>query len=296
MGPEDVEPEDEPDNVDQVELVPLTAVIGAEVRGVDLRAPLAGRTRDRIHAALMEHLVLFFRGQELSEEQQLSFAANFGPPVSASVTRHRDVEARLFVELEDTADSPPKADRWHTDVPFVPRPPDIAVLCMLDAPQVGGDTLWANLYAVYDSLSPAMQRAVADLELELDLGEIRTTIAELYGDDYLRDLEADFDVPRHPFVRVHPVTGRPALYLCGDNMRGIVGMHHEESEVLLSLLLKHLDNPNVSCRWRWEQHDVAMWDERCTNHRAVADHYPSHRRIRRCLVGEGAPIGLSADA
>jgi taurine dioxygenase len=210
------------------------------------------------------------------------------------VTRHRDTEPRLFVELEDTADSPPKADRWHTDVPFVPQPPDIAVLSMRASPPVGGDTLWASLYAVYESLSPLMQAALSRLDLELDLGDVRATIAELYGDDYLRDLESEFDMPRHPLVRVHPVTGRPALYLCGDNMRGIVGMTPGESDALLTFLVARLDDPNVSCRWRWEPHDIAMWDERCTNHRAVSDHYPSYRRIRRCLVGEGTPVGLSA--
>jgi taurine dioxygenase len=275
-----------------IEVLPLTAAIGAEIRGVDARAPLSDALRDAIHAALMDHLVLFFRDQDVTEEQQLAFAANFGPPVSASITRDRDAEPRLFVTLEDTADSPPKADRWHTDVPFVPQPPDIAVLSMRESPAVGGDTLWASLYAVYDSLSPVFQAALADLELDLDLGEVRSTIAELYGEEYLRELEAEFEMPRHPLVRVHPVTGRAALYLCGDNMAGIVGMQRAESDALLGFLLSRLENPNVFCRWHWETHDLAMWDERCTNHRAVSDHYPSYRKIRRCLVGAGDPVGL----
>ena len=275
-----------------MDVVPLTAAIGAEVRGVDARRPLAPDVRDAIHSALMEHLVLFFRDQDVTEEEQLAFAANFGPPVSASITRDRDAEARLFVTLEDTAESPPKADRWHTDVPFVPQPPDIAVLSMRESPDVGGDTLWASLYAVYDSLSPTFRDALAGLELELDLGEVRASIAELYGEQYLRDLEAEFQMPRHPLVRVHPVTGRPALYLCGDNMHGIAGMTAAESDALLGFLVSRLDNPNVFCRWHWQTHDLAMWDERCTNHRAVSDHYPSYRKIRRCLVGAGVPAPL----
>jgi taurine dioxygenase len=277
-----------------IEVLPLTTAIGAEVRGVDAREPLPEQVRDAIQAALMEHLVLFFRDQDASEEQQLAFASSFGPPVSASVTRARDAEARLFVTLEDTAESPPKADRWHTDVPFVPHPPDLAVLSMRHAPAVGGDTLWASLYAVYDSLSPVFQAALAGLELDLDLGEIRSSIAELYGEEYLRNLEAEFEMPRHPLVRVHPVTGRRALYLCGDNMVGIAGMQQAESDALLSFLLSRLDNPNVFCRWHWKTYDLAMWDERCTNHRAVSDHYPSYRKIRRCLVGEGIPLGVFA--
>jgi taurine dioxygenase len=275
-----------------MDVLPLTAAIGAEVRGLDARVPFDDGTVRAVREALLEHLVLFFRGQSVTVDEQLAFAAQFGPPVSASITRHRDAEPLLFVTLEDSADSPPKADRWHTDVPFVPQPPDLAVLSMLDAPPVGGDTLWASLYAVYDSLSPAMQQAVAGLELELDLGEVRATIATMYGDAYLRELEAEFSYPHHPLVRVHPETGRPALYLCGDNMRGILGMHPAESDALLQFLLSRLDNPNVTCRWRWEQHDLVIWDERCTNHRATADHYPSYRRIRRCLAGEGTPRAL----
>lgn len=277
-----------------VEVIPLTAAIGAEVRGVDAKSPLADGTRDAIHEALMQHLVLFFRDQDVTEEQQLAFASNFGPPVSASITRDRDTEALLFVTLEDTADSPPKADRWHTDVPFVPQPPDIAVLSMIESPAVGGDTLWASLYAVYDSLSPTFRAALAELELELGLGEIRSSIVELYGEEYLRNLEAEFEMPRHPLVRVHPVTGRPALYLCGDNMHGIVGMTPAESGALLDFLRLRLEDPNVFCRWHWQTHDLAMWDERCTNHRAVSDHYPSFRKIRRCLVGAATPIPLVA--
>jgi len=116
----------------------------------------------------------------------------------------------------------------------------------------------------------------------------------MYGPDYLAEVLKQFENVQHPLVRVHPVTGRPALYMCGSYMRGIVGMHPDESAALLSLLQSRLHDPNIQCRWRWQQHDVAMWDERCTNHRGLSDHYPSHRLIRRCLVGEGAPAGLRA--
>jgi taurine dioxygenase len=277
-----------------IEVAPLTTVIGAEIRGVDLRRPLSSTARDAVHDALVRHLVVFFRDQDVSEDEQLAFASQFGPPVSASITRESDADVNLFVTLEDTADSPPKADRWHTDVPFVREPPNYAVLSMRDTPAVGGDTLWASLYAVYERLSPTMQQALAPVELELDLGEIRKTIRELYGEEYLRSVDAQFEVVRHPLVRVHPETGRPALYLCGDNMVGLAGMHRAESEALLAFLLARLDDPNVQVRWHWEQYDLAMWDERCTNHRAVADHYPSHRKIRRCLVGGEVPVGIAA--
>jgi taurine dioxygenase len=278
-----------------MDVIPLTTAIGAEVRGVDARQPLAESLFADLHAALMEHLVLFLRGQDVSEEEQLAFAANFGPPVSASMTRDRDVEPRYFVTLEDTVDSPPiKANSWHTDLPGVAQPPDVAILSMRDTPPVGGDTLWVSLYAVYDSLSPAFQAVIADLLVEYDLGSTRAAIAEMHGWDHLRELEANLEIPQHPLVRVHPVTGRPSLYLSVDRMRGIAGLDPAESDVLLGFLVSRLDDPNLSCRWHYQQHDLVIWDERCTNHRALTDHYPQYRRIRRCFAGESLPLGLGA--
>ncbi len=277
-----------------MDVVPLTAAIGAEIRGVDLRSPLADGDRDRIREALLQHLVLFFRGQDLTEEQQLAFAGSFGPPVSANVDPTAPPDQALFVTLEDTADDPPKADRWHTDVPFVAQPPDIAVLSMRAAPAVGGDTLWASLYAAHDKLSPAMQGMVGGLLLDLGLGTSRELVRRQYGDEHFARVVEPATHVSHPLVRVHPETGRRALFLCGAFMGGVSGMHAEESDVLLGYLRSLLDDPNLQCRWRWETHDLAMWDERCTNHRAVSDHYPQYRRIRRCLVGSGVPVGPSS--
>ena len=273
-----------------IEVRPLTAAIGAEITGLDLRDGVPDGDRDLIREALLRHLVLFFRDQDLSEDQQLTFAGRFGPPVSAGVDPTA-TEPLLFVTLEDTATDPPKADRWHTDVPFVAEPPDIAVLSMRAAPEVGGDTLWASLYAAYDNLSPTMQELAGALQLDLDLGTSRELVRQMYDEDHFRQVVEPAAVARHPLVRIHPETGRPALYLCGEFMRGIAGMRRDESDAVLGFLRSLLDDPNLQCRWRWEDHDVAMWDERCTNHRAVSDHYPQYRKVRRCLVGRGAPVG-----
>ncbi len=273
------------------DVVPLTPAIGAEVVGIDLTRPVPEDDQAALRGALLEHLVLFAREQDLTEEEQLRVASIFGPPVSASIDRSAGAEPLLFVTLEDSADDPPKADRWHTDVPFVDRPPDVAVLSMQCAPDVGGDTMWASLYEAYDRLSPAMQLLVEGLELDLDLGTSREVVRKMYGDEYYARVVEPATFARHPLVRVHPGTGRRALYLCGAFMKGIAGMHQHESDALLSHLTSLLDDPNLSCRWRWSTHDVAIWDERCTNHRALADHYPRHRKVRRCLAGEGTPVG-----
>ena len=271
-----------------VEVEPVTPTIGAEVRGVDLAAPLSTEDREAIRAALLEHLVLFFRDQPLTEQQQLAFASSFGPPIPGSAAGDD-----WFVTLEDGPDAEPKSDRWHTDVPFSATPPDIAVLTMLSPAPLGGDTMWLNLQAVHDGLSPVLQRALEPLRLEFDMGPSKLAARELYGEEFYRQLLADEPVATHPLVRVHPETGRRALYLGGAFMRGIAGMHPEESEALLGFLQSRLHDPNIQVRWRWRQHDVVMWDERCTNHRGLSDHFPQRRVVRRCVVGAGVPLGVA---
>ena len=280
----------------RIEVTRLNNVIGAEVHGVDLRGPLRDDTRAEIHDALMRHSVLFFRDQDIDDAQQLAFARNFGEPFDPYLDSSAMAPTeRLFVTIEDTPESPPKADHWHTDVPFRREPPDIAVLHMRVAPPVGGDTLWASTRALYERLSPAMQRALAGLDTIVGIG---TPVKAAYEKDpdaaeRFRRLLQEVPPSRHPLVRVHPDTGLPAVYFPGDEfLRGIDGMHPDESEAILGVLRKRLDDPNVQCRWQWRRHDVAMWDERCTNHRASSDHHPAHRLVRRCLVGCGAPTGL----
>lgn len=274
-----------------MDVQPLTPTIGAEVRGVDLRGPLTAAERDEIHGALVRHLVLFFRDQAVTPEEQLAFAANFGDVQPGSAAADDDDLDHWFVTLVDGPESEPKADRWHTDVPFDAEPPDIAVLTMPDPAPVGGDTLWTSLYAAYDRLSPIMQQLLVGLEMEFDMGPSKLAARDLYGEEYYERLLANEPVARHPLVRVHPVTARRALYLGGAFMRGIVGMHADESAALVAFLQSRLDDPNIQVRWRWHQHDVVMWDERCTNHRALSDHWPGHRHVRRCVVGRGVPVG-----
>lgn len=278
-----------------VEVTPLTATIGAEVAGVDLHLPLAGDDRAAVRDAFARHRVLFLRDQPLTAGEQLAFASVFGPPMVArggEMVAHGEGGASPFVTLEDTEASPPKADHWHTDVPFVAEPPDVAVLCMLASPPVGGDTLWVDLHAVFEALSPAMQRVLSGLDLVVGVGAPVKAgyAADPDGERAFRRLLDEVPPARHPLVRVHPVTGRPALWWSGREFaRGVAGMHPDESEALLGFVESRLGDPNHQCRWRWRAGDVAVWDERCTNHRAVSDHYPSFRAVRRCLVGRGAP-------
>jgi taurine dioxygenase len=275
-----------------VQVTPIARSLGATVTGVDLRDRLSDDDFAVIYDALMQHLVLFFRDQDLDDEQHLAFAARFGAPNVYPTTRARGIDKPIEF-IEDTPDSPPKADLWHTDAAFLAEPPDIAVLNMRLTAPVGGDTLWLNLYAAYDKLSLPMQQVVDQLTWDVHVGNwFRDATVLQFGEEIYQRVADQFQGAQHPIARVHPVTGRKALYMCGDYIKGITGMHPAESELLLRFLRSQLDDPNIQVRWHYEPYDVVVWDERCTNHRALSDHFPARRLVRRCTVGAAAPAGV----
>ncbi|MEO8691946.1 MAG: TauD/TfdA family dioxygenase [Acidimicrobiales bacterium] len=275
-----------------VQVEPIARSLGAIVRGADLRERLSDDDFAVIYDALMQHLVLFFREQDIDDDQHLAFASRFGAPNVYPTTRARGLDLPIEF-IEDTPDSPPKADLWHTDAAFLAEPPDIAVLSMRVTAPVGGDTLWLNLYDAYDKLSLTMQQVVDQLTWDVRVGDwFRDATVVQYGEEIYQRVADEFKGAQHPIVRVHPVTGRKALYMCGDYIKGITGMHQAESDLLLRFLRSQLDDPNIQVRWHYEPNDLVVWDERCTNHRALSDHFPSRRLVRRCTVGAAAPTGV----
>ena len=236
--------------------------------------------------------MLFFRDQDLTDEQQFVFARNFGPVIRSAFVPPEVEGSRAYIDwLEDTRDDPPKADLWHTDVAFKPEPPDYAILNCRAAPPAGGDTLWLSLYAVYDSLSPLLQQFVDGLKFYAVPARASIGVTNPAHRVVVYRPDSSLEGCIQPMVRVHPVTGRKALFLAGSYIDGIVGLKGHESAALLELLRGQLNDPNVQCRWRWRQHDLVIWDERCTNHRATSDHYPQYRLMRRCTAGSGRPVG-----
>jgi taurine dioxygenase len=270
-----------------IEIERLTATIGAVVSGVDLRKPLADETFAQIRLALAEHQVLFFRDQDLDEDQNRAFALRFGPLDRDGLARLTN-DPRDLMYIEDNADKKPGgADRWHTDVSWVADPPSLGMLNARVIPEFGGDTMWASLFAIYDSLSPKLQAFCQDLKVvNYPAGGFMTSAIRAAGagsEDRVRDA---FPPVEHPLVRTHPISGRPALFLTGA-MHQIVGLHPDESQALISYLRSLLDNPMFQVRWRWKAYDFVVWDQASTNHRALPDHYPQRRVMRRCtIVGE----------
>lgn len=273
---------------DAVRVTPLNANIGALVEGVQL-SDLSDAQFNSVHQALLDHQVIFFHDQHLSEDEHVALARRWGTPMANPVAKLHGDETVLHT-VEDTATNPPAADSFHTDLTYWAEPPTLAILCGLDIPPVGGDTLWSSLYAVYDALSDEMKRICQSLRAWHKPTEhfIKASIAH-YGEHTEKVLREQLDGALLPLVRTHNETGRQALFM-SSFIDHIVGMTKTESDAILKPLFDLVENPNHAVRWRWTEGDVAIWDERCTNHRALSDHAPQYRRMRRCTVEGGRPF------
>ena len=267
----------------------LTGSLGAEIEGVRLET-IDDHAFKELHDALLEHQVVFLPDQHLSEEGHRALAHRFGTPSVFPVAKHLGATEYLG-HIQDSPESPPDADGWHTDITWIPQPPKIAILCALQIPEYGGDTLWADLYGAYERLSDPMKQIVGQLTVRHTPGDaFWEAVGRKMESDQVTALRATFPPAEHPLVRLHPETGKRALFVAGGFMESIVGMHPDESAGFLDWLRARVEDPNLQVRWRWGEGDVAIWDERCTNHRALSDHYPQHRHMRRCTVDGEVPI------
>jgi taurine dioxygenase len=265
----------------------LAGALGAEIEGLDLSQPLDDPTQKEIHDAWMEHQVLFLRGHRITREQHKDFARRFGDlhvhPVLQPLAGEGHPE---IVVLESNEKLPFVADAWHSDVTFERKPPMGSILRAAVAPDFGGDTMWTSMYAAYEALSDSMQRFLSGLRA-LHKGDFFNYIAE---DDARRRALARDDGAVHPVIRTHPVTGRKAIFVNSTFTRSIEGMKPAESKALLGFLYDHVGQPDFSVRFRWETDSIAMWDNRCTQHRVVRDRIEAHRKMERVTIVGDVPF------
>ncbi|MFO0690187.1 MAG: TauD/TfdA family dioxygenase [Myxococcota bacterium] len=272
----------------KIEVEPILADFGAVVRGLDFRDPDAVKS---IQELVHEHGLLFLRDQKLTNAEQMEAAGRFGElgvyPLQAAAGAMEPLEF-----IEDGPDDPPKADGWHSDVSWIEKPPVLAFLSMLEVPDRGGDTMWVDTAKAWDTLSPTMQEIAAKLSVYHDISEAnRQIFLRKWGQAIIDRTKERYGMgTTHPLVRQHPVTGRRSLYLAGYFMKHIVGLNEAESEALLGFFMRHATAPERAVRWRWRENDFAIWDERRTMHRALGDHFPRRRRVRRCTVLGERPI------
>lgn len=271
---------------EHIQVAPIAGALGAEVSGVDLSQPLAPQTEKEIHDAWMKHLVLFFRDQDIGPCEHKDFARRFGElHVHPVLPSRRDEGHPEIVVLESDENRPYVADSWHSDVTFERKPPLGSVLRAAIVPEHGGDTLWASMYAAYEALSSSMQRLLSDLRAVHDGGAFQAVATEAQKRQLARD-----ERTTHPIIRTHPVTGRKGIFVNSGFTRKIDGMRSRESAALLGFLFEHVTSPEFSCRFRWRANSIAMWDNRCTQHRVVTDNLRAHRRMERVTICGDEPF------
>jgi alpha-ketoglutarate-dependent taurine dioxygenase len=271
----------------------LTGRIGAELSQVDLRTASDGQIAE-LRSALLAHRVVFIRGQDLSARQQIDFARRLGPLTQGHPTLPNIDGEELILDLDSLAGG--AANHWHTDVTFVDRPPMFSILRAMVLPELGGDTLWANTVAGYADLPDDLRqladrlRAVHSNGHDYGRPDVVALRAKL-GAERLANLAAfisEVFETEHPVVRVHPETGERALLLGGFAHR-LVGHNAAESVDLLRIFQSYVTRPENVVRWTWQVGDVAIWDNRSTQHYAIYDYGDERRRMQRVTTA-GTPI------
>lgn len=265
-----------------VEFHPVTAHIGAEVSGIDLRKEATDEEVHAIRQALLKHLVLFFRDQDITDEQHMAFALRFGTLNVPAMKTKAQTNPGITV-LDQTAPKGEGGDEWHNDNTFMPNPPMGSLLRALQLPSVGGDTLFSNMYLAYETLSPWLRRLADDLVAVHDLSNsVKKAIAKGHPLN-LEQMQRQWPPIERPVVITHPETGRKALFVNRSSVTHLKDLSPRENEAILPLLLDHGRSPEFQCRLRWRTGTMAFWDNRSMQHYAVAD-YTERRLMHRVTI------------
>jgi taurine dioxygenase len=277
----------------QLDIAPVGGVIGAEVRGFPLSGELNDDQTAAILDALYKHKVLFFRDQHhLTDAAQEAFAARLGRPVAHPTVPVREGSSYLL-ELDSLHGG--RASSWHTDVTFVDAYPAASILRSVTSPASGGDTTWANTTAAYARLPEPLKPLVDNLWAlhtnDYDYAATRSNVDDERIQKHKSVFASTVYETEHPVVRVHPVTGERTLLL-GHFIKRFVGLSSSDSQALLRLLQDHVIKLENTVRWRWREGDVAIWDNRATQHYAVDDYGDQRRVMRRVTIAGDVPVGI----
>jgi taurine dioxygenase len=288
-------------NVD-LHITPLSATIGAEIRGVDLKQPLSSATVTQVRDALLHHKVVFFPGQNLGPDDHLAFARHFGEltpahPVIPGIDGYPEVfeidytkSAQLRESYGDVADRYDGLS-WHTDVTFVERPPLGSILNAVVIPAAGGDTMFSDQRAAYVGLSAPLREFLDGLVAVHDGSHVFAALLEARdgGGDWEGERYSALEPVEHPVVRTHPETGHKSLFVNPGFTSHIKGLNRPESDALLQFLYAHATKPQYTVRYHWHAGDLGFWDNRVTQHSVVGDFTGQHRVIQRVTLRGDAP-------
>ena len=266
-------------------LRPVTPAIGALVDGLDLATPLGPPAVAAIEGALATHHVLFFEGQRLEPASQRDLAARFGRLHVHPVYPHPPGVPEIIV-FDTGSHNLPDTDAWHSDLSFIATPPMGAILVAKEIPATGGDTSWSSMIAAYEALSEPFRGFLGGLEAVHDFTKGFTRERFGSGEDEAKWEEAKRKNPPvvHPVIRTHPVSGRKGVFVNESFTTCILGLRRKESDAVLKLLCEHVAKPEFTVRWRWKPGDVAFWDNRLTQHYALADYLPLRRVMHRATI------------
>ena len=277
-------------NNGEPEIVCCHRLIGAEIRGIDLSRPLADSAFSRIYSALLEHKVIFFRNQNITTEQQVEFARRFGPLEQNPFRPQREDLPELQIIKNDKDHPVLSTDVWHADLTFRQLPTKFTILRCLQIPEYGGDTMWADMCAAYDGLSPKLREFITGLTALHDFKNFRV----LYKGDaakraQLLQMEEMFPNPSHPVVVTHPETRQRVLFVNRQFTLRLEGMSDLESRNILEILYQQASIPEYQYRLSWQPGTLVVWDNRLCQHYAVNDYYPNPRHMERVAVAGDAP-------
>jgi taurine dioxygenase len=277
-------------NGNSLEIRPIAGALGAEIGGIDLTENLDDGAIAAVRRAWLDHLVIFFRGQNLTPERFIGFARRFGEVVEYPFIKGLDGFPEITPVVKREHERVNFGGLWHSDTTYLEYPPMGTMLIAREVPPFGGDTLFANMYLAYETLSPGLQHLLDGLAAvnSSAKADVTKTREDRIRDHARADAKREY-VAEHPVVRTHPETGRKALYVNGGHTLRFKDMTEEESAPLLQYLFAHQQRPEFTCRFRWEVGSIAFWDNRCAQHNPVNDYHGYRRVMHRVTLAGDKP-------
>lgn len=277
-----------------ITITPIAGALGAEIAGVDLARPLDSGTVGTLRQALLDHLVIFFRDQVLTMDAYLAFAGALGTPMEYPLLKGIEGYPTITEVVKLPHERVNFGGMWHTDTTYLAAPPMATMLYALEVPPYGGDTLFANQYLAYETLSAPLRDFLDGLtgistSTKADISKTREDMIRNAGDDVGTHAYS----AEHPAVRVHPETGRRCLFVNAAHTSHFRDMTIEESAPILQYLFQHQVKPEFTCRFRWQRRSLAVWDNRATQHNPVNDYHGFRRVMRRITLAGERPVGPS---
>ncbi len=264
---------------------PMTPAIGAEILNIDLGSANICDSIPSIRAALLKYGVIFFRDQELTQEQHIAFARHFGE-LEVHPATPKDQPNPEVLRIAHGPKSRGQENNWHSDVTWREKPSLGSILLAREVPDVGGDTLFANMHLAYERLSEQMKRFCEGLTAVHDISRVFAKRLNKTPEE----LHEKYPSMRHPVIRTHPETGEPAVYVNNGFTSHIEGLSKEESVWLLDHLHKTAWDAEIQCRFRWQPGSIAFWDNRVCQHLAVSDYFPARRVMERVTIAGDKPF------